>query len=336
MTKISRDKLQDILQRASAGIAKREVVEQSNCFVFKDGKVMTFNDEVATSSESCLDIEGAVQAEPLLALLAKLSEEEIDVEVVEGGLQIKGRNKKSIIRMESEVLLPIEGIEDPGKWKKLPTNFLDALDTAVSCCSKSESHFILTCVCIADGYVAASDDYQILCYELDTGLKTTSLIRRESVLKILPLEPVKWSVTNDWVHFCTKDELVISCRRYVEEYPDVMPHLDVDGVEAKMPKGMEDALDKAKIFTSEDPVGYVSVMLMKDKLRLEGRGPAGWYKEQKKVDYDGESTSFKIDPKLLLEIARRSDVCTIGEGKIRVDAGKFVYISCTADVDKEE
>ena len=45
--RVSREKLMQALEAVSPGLANRELIEQSSCFVFKSGMVMTFNDEVA-------------------------------------------------------------------------------------------------------------------------------------------------------------------------------------------------------------------------------------------------------------------------------------------------
>lgn len=334
--RVNREEMLKRLEAVSAGLAKREIIEQSQCFVFTGGQVMTFNDEVAVRTESPLEAEGAVQAAPLLALLRKLPEDELDVSVAEDGLSVKGKGRRATVRMESEVLLPVDGVEDPGEWKKLPDGLLDAMRVAMSCCSGDESHFLLTCVHIAADRVEASDDFQILVYPIKTRLKKPTLLRRDSVSKIAQTDPTEWSETDGWLHFRNPSGLVLSCRRYMEDYPDVGKFLDVEGGKAKFPKGIDEALDKASIFSSENPVGnQVTVSLSPGRLRLEGKGPSGWYREQKKVDYDGDALSFAIEPKLLLEISRRSNECIVSDGRIKVDAGKFSYVACTAPVEEE-
>jgi hypothetical protein len=329
--RVNREELLKALEMVSAGLAKREIIEQSQCFVFGGGKVTTFNDEVAVRMDSPLAIEGAVQAAPLVALLRKLPEDALDVEMTEDGLTIKGKGRRSSVRMESEVLLPVEGIEEPGKWRKMPEGLIDALKVGVSCCGKDESHFVLTCVHIAGDRVESSDNYQIVSYPIDTGVKKSMLVRRDSVAKVLGVDPSEWSESDGWLHFRNPAGLVLSCRRYVEDYPEIGKFLDVDGTKAKFPKGIDDALDKAQIFSAEAPEGnQVSVSLSEGRIRIKGQGPSGWYQEQKKVEYDGEPLKFDIDPRLLLEISRKAAECLVGDGRIRVDTGKFVYVACTA------
>ena len=346
--RVNREELLKRLEAVSAGLAKREIIEQSQCFVFQKGRIVTFNDEVAAWTDDPLEgivdaveessgTDGfAIPAAPLLALLQKLPEDELDVAIVDGGLSVKGKGRRATIRMETEVLLPVDGVEDPGDWVKLPNGMLDAMKVAMSCCSGDESHFLLTCVHIASDRVESSDDFQILVYPIKTRLKKPTLLRRDSVAKLVQTDPTEWSETDGWLHFRNPSGLVLSCRRYMEDYPDVGKFLDVEGSKAKFPKGIDEALDKANIFSAENPVGnQVTVSLSPGRLRLEGKGPSGRYEERKRVDYDGEALSFAIEPKLLLEISQRSNECIVGDGRIKVDAGKFSYVACTAPAEEE-
>jgi len=338
--RVNREELLKKLESVSVGLAKREIIEQSQCFVFKDGRLMTFNDEVAAWTSSPLKSEGAVQAGPLLSLLRKLDEDEIDVEVQEkdgeAGLVVKGKGRKSLVRMEAEVLLPVEAIEEPGRWRKVPDELMDALKVAASCCGKDESHFILTCVHIAEDRVEASDDFQIVSYPMKTGVGSPMLVRRDSINKVLGVDPTEWAESDGWLHFRNTAGLTLSCRRYVEDYPEVGKFLKVDGSKTKFPKAIDDALDRAQIFSAESPEGnQVQVALAPGRLRLEGSGPSGWYREQKKIEYTGKELQFLIEPRLLLEISRRASECHVADGRIWIDAGKFTYVACTGTPEGE-
>ncbi len=67
------------LESVMPGLSTREIIEQSSCFIFKDGKVQTYNDEIGCTQNSCLSIRGAVQALPLISILRKLKEKYLEV-----------------------------------------------------------------------------------------------------------------------------------------------------------------------------------------------------------------------------------------------------------------
>jgi len=334
--KVNRENLLKQLESVSVGLAKREIIEQSQCFVFTGGEVLTFNDEVAVRTPSKLDIEGAVEAKPLLELLKKLNEDAILIDKTEEGLMIKGKNRRSVVRMENEVLIPVENIENPGNWSKIPENLLKAMKMASSCCSSDESSAVLACVHIAGDFVEATDDVQIIRYKIETGIDDAqTLVRFEAVNKIVSMEPHEWSHTKDWIHFRDASGLTISSRRYIESYPNVDNVLgDSDGLVTKFPKHLEKVLDKAVIFSSENPVDdKVLVAMNNGLLKIKGYGPSGWYEEKKKIEYTGEPIAFNIDPKLLIEISRRNTDCKILGNKMRIETGNFIYLVCMSLVE---
>ena len=123
MITLNRADFLDKLESVLPGISTREIIEQSSCFVFKDKTVMTFNDEISCSQKSCLPFEGSVQALPLISILRKLQEEELDISLGDSKeeLIIKGKNKRDWVS-EEEARAGIRdfGI-DPYEPKKMLT-----------------------------------------------------------------------------------------------------------------------------------------------------------------------------------------------------------------------
>ena len=155
MPKVNRMELLNVLASVHPGLSKREMVEQSSCFVFTKGRVITFNDEIACSHKTSLKIEGAVQAEPLLAILRKLGEEDVDVKVDKGEFRFTGKRRRGGVSMESEILLPVDSVDFPSKdqWKSFPAEFSDGISLVEKCCGKDESTFSVTCVHIYPKWV---------------------------------------------------------------------------------------------------------------------------------------------------------------------------------------
>ena len=183
--RVNREELLKVLQSVSPGLAAKEILEQSSCLVFLDGKVATFNDEVACSRKSPLDLTGAVKAKPLLELLGKLAEDDIEVEQSNGELLVKGKRRKAGVRMEAEVMLPVDAVEEPDEWMKLPAEFSEAVSIVHTCASGEESQFVLTCVHIHPEYLEACDKLQVVRYPLETGVEESTLVRAESLRKIV-------------------------------------------------------------------------------------------------------------------------------------------------------
>ena len=337
--RIQRELFLKVLESVSSGLATRELIEQSSCFCFtEDGRVCTFNDELLASRESPLKIVGAVNAKPLLALLSKMVEDDLDIEHVDGELIVKGTGRRSGIRMESEVSLPVEVVEMPANWRLLDPEFGDAVSIVCPCASAEESQFVLTCVHIHPDYVESCDRFQIVRYALKTGVAKSTLVRAESMKKILGLGMSEMSETDAWVHFRNSDGLVLSIRRYLDEYVSLDKFISAEGTTPFiLPGGIEEAVAKAEIFSGDNVIGNkVLVDLRSDLFEIKGEGATGWYRERKKVVYSGSPIQFLIAPRILVEITKKSNECGVSRDRLFVDGGKFKYATSTSVVEEKK
>ena len=338
--RLNREDLLKELESVLPGLSAREIIEQSSCFVFKDGRVCTYNDEVACSQKSLLtnEVEGAVQALPLIAILRKLPEEEIEVTARDDELYIKGKShRRAGIRMEQEVLLPIKTVDIPKKWKNLPEDFSDAIHLVQSCASSNERNFVMTCIHIHPDWVEACDNYQAARFKIKTDISKPILIRKTSLECIVDLGMTKFSKTKNWVHFKNPSGLVLSCRIWTDDFPLIAKLLKTKGKSITLPKGLKEAAEKAEVFSAENAEdNRVIVYLQPNKIKIIGQGVSGWFSEIKKIKYKGKSLKFTITPKLLIELVQRHNECSITSKRLRVKSGKFSYVTALGEVSKDE
>lgn len=332
MIRVNRAQLLQQLESVLPGLAQREIVEQSSCFVFKDGEVITFNDDVACRRGCELKITGAVHAEPLLAVLRKLPEEDVRIEIGDGRLLIKGKsNRESGITMDAEILTPVDKVKPPEKWKKLNEEFADAITIVSQCAGKDEDAFAATCVHITPDWVEAFDNSKMTRYNLRTKIKEPVLVRATSIKSMTALGMTEFSETDTWLHFRNPVGLVMSVRIWREEatdFPDLTPFLKTSGVPTTFPKGLVDAVARCNIFSSEMAENnQVSVQLKPGKLKVRGDGSRGYFKESKKINYDGPVMAFQVAPELLVELLKRHNECEITPETLKVDNGKFTYVT---------
>lgn len=334
-TKVNRETFLQQLESVQPGLSAKEIIEQSDAFVFKDGQVQTYNDEISCCCKCDVDIEGAVKAAPLLLILGKLEEEKIGISSNKEELLIKGKRKRAGVRMEKDILLPVESVETPKKWKELPENFTEAVRIVQQCASSDESKFNMTCIHLHPEWIEACDNLQVTRYPIEIGIKKSILIRSNSLKSIISLGVTQFSEGKNWIHFKNEMGLVISCRQYLEDFPDMSSILDVQGEPITLPKGLKDAAEKAEIFSSENTENnQITISIKSGQIILKGVGNSGWYKEKRKTTYKGEPFSFTIAPKLLAEITSRHNECEIAPTRLKVDGGKFVYVTCLGEVDE--
>jgi hypothetical protein len=332
MALIQRETLLQILDSVEPGLAPREVIEQSSCFVFLGDRVITFNDEVACQHEINLEVEGAVPAAPLQALLRKLDEDELNIELTEDTesayLSVNGKGRSAGLRLIREIALPFKRVEKPGNWQPLPDKFAEAVDIAGTCAGKDASAFWVSCIHIHPRWVEACDGFQAARYKIKTGVPTQVLVRAHAIKNVVPLGMTEFSFTPAWMHFRNPAGLIMSVRCYSEEYKDIGRFFDCTGAPMTLPKGLAEAAEKAEIFGSDNIKNpSVSIEMKPGRLRIRGSGTMGYYSEVKQIQYDGAPITFTIAPKLLQAIVQRHSECEILEERLKVDGGSFVYVT---------
>ena len=327
----NRAQLLQVLETVRPGLSSKETIQQSTAFVFQDGVVSTFNDEVSCRTKSGLprDFAGAVPSDPLLRALQKMSEEEVSLTAKGGELRVKGKGREVGVRMEAEIVLPLDLVEPPGEWADLPENFEDALKTVVDVTGTNAEEFFTVCVQFTPDWVEATDRFQIARYNLDTGADSPFLVRSASLKPLIALNPTRVSQTKEWLHFRNPAKLFYSCRRHVyDQYPDLGQYLEFTGTPTVLPKGAADAAQLAAIFSGEDKDNdKVSVTLSRGTMTVRGEASYGWAREEMRTTYDGPTIEFRISPALLTQIVTRHNECRIEPGRLKVEGNQWTYVA---------
>jgi len=233
-------------------------------------------------------------------------------------------------------VLPVEQVERPGEWFDLHEDFCTAIGIVSQCSGKDDANgFHLTCVHIHEDYLEACDNFQLARYPIKTGITSGKMVKRENIKHVAALEMTQMSESATWVHFRNPGGLILSCRQYADEFPPLDHVLEmVGGTPATLPGGLAEAVDKAKIFSSENPQNdSVRVELRTEQMRLRGEGALGNYEERKKIKYDGPDLAFLIAPDLLVKLTKQHSECEVVKGRLKVNGGKFIYVTCLGDVE---
>lgn len=338
--RINREEFLTALESVSPGLSPKDVLEQSSCFVFSKGRVMTYNDDVGCTAPFKLNgLTGAVQGQKLLSVLKMMPEDEVTLDEEEGRLVISGIGQKVGVAMESEILLPIASMERPPKesWSEVPETYSEALLLVQECAGKdAEKSFTTACVHFTPKYIEAMDNKQLLRYRIKSGVTANTLVKRDSVKFVAVAGVSKVAETPSWLHFRNDAGLVISCRRYVEEFLDLTSTLEVEGVPIVLPKGLIASSDMAELFSSDDADNNVcTVEIRPGKLRIKATGVTGFYSGYKEVNYTGAPMKFLIAPRLLKQIVTKHNEAVISPTRLMVDGGKWRYVAALGSVEEE-
>lgn len=334
-------KKQDLLtalETVKPGLASKEMIEQSTSFAFMNGRVVTYNDEISISYPvTDLDIEGAIQAEELYKLLNRLKDDEIEIKLKKNELLLQCGKVEAGLTLQKEIKLPLEEIGEQGKFKKLPEGFLESIRRAVTTCSSDMSRPVLTCVYVSkEGVVVGSDSFCITkCQVTDEeGVDVLIpvkefLLPASAAVQVIRLKPTKIATGDGWVHFQTDEGTVLSCRVFNDTYPDYKPFMNVEGVEIKLPNGIEEILNRATVFAKRDHFmdERITISLEDKKILVESKSDAGWFKETARVRYNDSPVSFSITPYLIIDILKDSTTCILSEDRLKFEGVGWEYIT---------
>lgn len=340
-TRVAKGELLAALEAAEPGLSPRDIVEQSSCIVFRAGWVIAFNDEICVRVKGPLppDIGGAVHGKPFLESVRRMKSDDLQVWPSGGRLWVQGGRQRAYGRMDSEILLPLGAVEKPDNaaWVKVHPDFLPALTMAHEFAGRDDSQFAFTCVHLTPNFVEACDSTQMLRVNVTTGIRESVLVRKEAVKAVAGLGVTRMAETNGWVHFRAaakneegnkSPELVISCRRYLEEYDDLSGHLEFQGTKVELPSELVEASAFAEVYSQENSDdNLVTVTLKPGWLHVEGLGNTGGAEQKAKMNYDGESLAFRIAPKMLARVVERYKRCEIGPTKLKATGANWTYVT---------
>ncbi len=332
--KVKKDQFLTVIQSVSPGLSTREILEQSSCYVFAGGHVNTFNGELSCRrpltplSKELATLTGAVKADKLIAQLEKWPDEEVDVTTTTDALVFTAGRKEFGLKMEATVHLPIDQIERPEEWKKLPEDFAEAIGVVEKCAGTNETQFALICVHLSPKWLEACDNFHLVRWPMRTGLKRSTLIRKSSAKHLNGLGVTEWAETEAWLHFRNPTTGVeLSCLRYLEDYLDLSSFLKPEGEKITLPKGLSEACEKAAVLSSENPeADQVQITLTPGRLVVRGEGASGWFTERKKVVYDGAPMSFRASPAVLGDLVKRHTEGLVSPGRLLVNAERYIYV----------
>ncbi len=328
-TKVNRIEFINTLARVEAGLSPRAFIDQSDCYVFQSGWVSSFNDEICCRAKSGLPAEltGAVHAKPLKDALGAMTADEVTINFKEKEFQVvAGRHERAGIRMEREIVLPVDEVSVPEQWIVLPPDFSTAVNKVMDAAGTNDEEFLSVCVHIHPEYVEATDRKQMCRYRLETGVDQSFLVRAKSIAPMVKLDVVKIGQTDEWVHFRNKS-LIFSCRRHVEDYFKLDEVFDFRGTATKLPRGGDTAASLAGTFCEGKDNDKVLVTLKPGWMNVRGEGSYGYGERDLEMEYDGDDLTFRLAPQMLTKLVKDAVDCELDGTKLCIRGERWTYLT---------
>ncbi len=330
MQTINRNQLLNELESVRKGLAKKDLIEQSNSFVFKDNKIVTFNDDIFAMTPTEVDIEGVIEAESLLKLLNKIKDDEVKISTTDNELQIKGKKFSAGILLNSEIRLPIDDITIPKKMSKLNSDFIACAKQACLTAGSSLSEPILTCVHIHKNKIESCDNDRITICSLEQSFDFDILVPAKNLFDVCSTKLADIYVDDSWIHFKTKDEVFLSTRLFNEQFLDVqqfVPNTDVEKNIITFPSEITDILARADTFSKDihSQEKNVQIQIKNKKMEIISQNEIGWFKERILTKCEKDFT-FTINIEFLLGILKTTNEISIIDGMIYFETENSIHL----------
>jgi hypothetical protein len=316
------------LENARIGMTSRPLLEQSDCAVFSEGELVTFDGEILVRQPSPFGQEftGAIPGEDLIRLLQRFPDESLQFISRENELLIRGKRRKAGVKMMSEILLPFTEVPSPGKMNPTPARLQEAMVQAAEVCGKDESLPLTTHIHITPDHVEATDSFCFFRATVLTSFASPLLLHAPAAFQAAKKTWKEVGVKSNWLHIKTTDGALISIAGMAGEYyqDDMLKSLlAMTGTEINFPRNLAEILDRAQVMDTPDAsIGLwdsrVTLTLEDGVLTVSSRKEGGWFKETKRVHYDGPSITFTIHPSLLRRLLQKTHKVTLNQKQMMV------------------
>lgn len=324
----SRQTLYNALALVRAGLTTgKETSSQSGCYVFRDGWLYTYNEEIACRMPYDIGVEGAVTAKGVLDILERLPDDNITITDDGDRVVFKGSGRRLTVAKETAVTMPIEHIPFPELWLTMPGGLIEACVIAAAATRKDHDKFLAQCVRLGPGFVEACDNERASRVTVE-GLDADFLIRGTTIKQAAEVNPTEWAAGDGWAHFTNHTGLVFSCRSHIKDYPDLDVVLaGAMGNILVLPGSLNEAVERAQK-ASAMAIGenFLTIKLKPGLMLITGEGVSAKYEEQIPVQYTGPAVAFTADPAMLTELAKTHTQVFLDGKKISVVSTNMVAV----------
>lgn len=332
MEKVNIASLLSILTNLKLGLSQgKQTTEQSNCFGFLKDRIWTYNDDISVSSPNPLTFKGAISAKEILTLLAKLPGDDVSLSYTKEEIVLKAGRTKAGIKIQQAIEMPIDEINIPSKWNKLPKNFISCIRKCIFSAGHDFTEPLLTNIHCKGKLTQSSDNERATRCTLSSTLKSELLIPSDSARFLTLLHNVnEYNIDKEWLHFKTSEDIIFSCRYDLEKYPSSDSHFDTKGFEFVFPDNTKDILEKADVFIeegfSQDKLVQIAIST-KGVFKIRGEGETGWIEESCRIKVKPDADIlFSINPQYLEQILKETNTAIIGEGLVWFLTENFEHV----------
>ncbi len=332
--KINKSELLKVLTLVKPGLAKNDLIEGANDFIFMKNSILTYNDQIQIKTKFNIGLTGSVSSEELYSILSKLPDEEIEIEDNSEQIIMKGKRRKvtlPISELSNVLLSSFVNEEELKKWKPLPSDFSKSLKFclfSVSNDCSDPSKALLTCLSIKKNMVVSSDNIRITQKTMESSISSELLIPGDSAKELIKYNPIKYCNTESWIHFCNEDNVIFSTRTLNGVFKDVTKFFNVEGTKVTLPNKLDDIIKRAETLTDKED-RMVTMIFSKGLLLCKGEGSNGKsYEEESRIVYNGPKIEIRVNPQFILQVLPILKDIVLSKNRLLFEGEGFAHVMC--------
>ena len=218
---VHREDLLDVLNLVRPGLSQKEIIEQSNHFIFDKDQILAYNDELLISYPFDIEIQCTVDASLFLKLVSKMSSETISMEVKKGILEVWNEKTNAHIPVieESEILEHIKNVTkefDGADWNRLSPDFIEGLRLCAFSADTDRTNGTLTCVRVEGKDIMSGSRNRVSWYQMDKEVPEDFYIEAVLIQELSRYEDISsYTLSKAWAHFKSEGGVTFSARRVI-------------------------------------------------------------------------------------------------------------------------
>jgi len=333
---IQKELLVSAMKKALPGIdAGSSVIIGADTFIFTNGNIYTYNNDIGVTvhlDATIKDLTGSVRAMELYALLNKLKEQVLKIQVLEDRWILKSGNARiEIMYINSDVYNYISKLfEEELEWKAVPEAFFELAKLGIFQGNTST----LSGICVKDNMMMSTDEQRIQFSTFEPSMESSFWISDSSMKELLKMDGIKeyaLAKNQSWIHFRTSDDVIFSCKLLQQEaYPFAKIKKIVDGhvledgdVSGVLPSILQEVVEKASVFSiNVESFAVVKLTFSSDGIEVYAERSAGNYSEkvpwEVKPSKKFEAVLINVDSNMIMNGLKQYKnffIKTKGEGK---------------------
>lgn len=293
--KIETKKLKDVMKKLKPAFNRGGISGFNEYVFFDDNHIFAYNEDVKISIPFKCGFSAGLPSSEFFKFLNKVNTDEIDFIKNEDSINIKSGRVKAVFKDNISLLERMEDMPKcPEEYNRLPSNFMKGIELTLYTVSNKEDS-ITSMISIIEDQITSTDNYRMSKYIMDNTMNIDILIPGKKAKELIKFEPSFFTVEDNYIHFVTDDDIIISFLLGEGNLPDVNEYINNEtGDRILLPENIDNMIDITSIMTDDvmEIDKKIEITIDNGKILCKANNDIGFIESENEIDIAG---SFKFD-----------------------------------------